>query len=179
MSRLTSSWRVCNRDPLPGWPLKDVLSIWFHETRQPLLLGGREGDSRCEVLRFCVAPWALTPALPSPRLPLSYLTAVLLQSAALRKLFSLASHAPHITGSQNMELALKKYLMSTPLQGPLNGGSRQKWGRRTARMGGALGQLCGRSLQPGYEVNTWNTQLACNRVVGMGCEELKGHACYC
>ena len=119
------------------------------------------------------------PACPCLTSTASRATAVLLQSSALRKLFSLASHPPYITGSQNMELALKKYLMSTPLQGPLNGGSRQKWGHRTARMGGALGQLCRWSLQLGYEVSTWNTQLVCNRVVGMGCEELKGHACYC
>ena len=24
---------------LPGWPLKDTLSVWFHRTIQPLLLG--------------------------------------------------------------------------------------------------------------------------------------------
>lgn len=24
---------------LPSWPLKDVLSVWFHRTIQPLLLG--------------------------------------------------------------------------------------------------------------------------------------------
>ena len=24
---------------LPSWPLKDMLSVWFHRTIQPLLLG--------------------------------------------------------------------------------------------------------------------------------------------
>lgn len=83
-------------------------------------------------VRFCVRPRALTPALPSPCLPPVLPQwpreppQVLLQSAALRRLFSLASHPPYTKGSQNVELALKKYLTFTPLQGPLYGGSRPK-----------------------------------------------------
>lgn len=38
-------------DRLPSWPVEEELSLWFHRTLQPLLLGSSEGEKtlcRCE-----------------------------------------------------------------------------------------------------------------------------------